>query len=41
MDMFIGEEMNAVCERYDGFCRFAKLLERLAEGTPRWQYFHA
>ena len=32
MDMSKGEEMNALCERYDGFYRFAKLLETLAEG---------
>lgn len=32
MDMSTGEEMNALCQRYDGFYRFAKLLERLAEG---------
>lgn len=32
MDMSTGEEMNTLCQRYDGFYRFAKLLERLAEG---------
>jgi hypothetical protein len=32
MDMSTGEEMNALCQRYEGFYRFAKLLERLAEG---------
>jgi hypothetical protein len=32
MDLSTGEEMNALCERYDGFYHFAKLLERLAEG---------
>ena len=32
MDMSTGEEMNALCERYEGFYRFAALLERLAEG---------
>jgi hypothetical protein len=32
MDMSTGEEMNGLCQRYDGFYRFAKLLERLAEG---------
>jgi hypothetical protein len=32
MDMSTGEEMNALCERYEGFYRFAKLLERLAAG---------
>jgi hypothetical protein len=32
MDMSTGEEMNALCQRYDGFYHFAKLLERLAEG---------
>ena len=32
MDMSTGEEMHALCERYDGFYRFAKLLETLAQG---------
>lgn len=32
MDMSTGEEMNALCQRDDGFYRFAKLLEILAEG---------
>jgi hypothetical protein len=32
MDLSTGEEMNMLCQRYDGFYRFAKLLERLAEG---------
>jgi tRNA G37 N-methylase TrmD len=32
MDLSTGEEMNVLCQRYDGFDRFAKLLERLAEG---------
>ena len=32
MDMSTGEEMDALCDRYDGFYRFATLLERLAEG---------
>ncbi len=27
-----GAEVDALCERDDGFYRFAKLLERLAEG---------
>jgi hypothetical protein len=27
-----GEEIDVVCQRYDGFYRCAKLLERLAEG---------
>jgi hypothetical protein len=26
-------EMDALCERYDGFYRFARLMERLAEGS--------
>jgi hypothetical protein len=26
------EEMDLLCERYDGFYRFAKLLESLAQG---------
>ena len=28
-------EMNELCGRYDGFYRFAHLLERLAEGIAR------
>lgn len=32
MDMALGEEMNPLCQRYDGFYRLTKLLERLAEG---------
>jgi uncharacterized protein YhfF len=32
MDMSTSEEMNALCQRYEGFYRFANLLERLAEG---------
>jgi len=32
MDMSTIEEMNALCQRYEGFYRFANLLERLAEG---------
>ena len=32
LDMCTGEEMDMLCERYDGFYRFATLLERLAEG---------
>jgi hypothetical protein len=32
MDLSTGEEMNALCQRYEGFYRFAKLLGRLAEG---------
>ena len=32
MDTSTGEEMDALCQRYDGFYRFAKLLELLAEG---------
>jgi hypothetical protein len=32
MDISTGEEMNALCQRYDGFYRLAALLERLAEG---------
>ena len=31
-DMSTGEEMNMLCQRYEGFYRFANLLERLAEG---------
>ena len=32
LDTCTGAEMDALCERYDSFYRFAKLLERLAEG---------
>jgi len=32
LDSCTGEEMDMLCERYDGFYRFASLLERLAEG---------
>jgi hypothetical protein len=32
LDTCTGAEMDALCERYDGFYRFAKLLERLAGG---------
>jgi len=32
MDLSTGEEMNALCQQYEGFYRVAKLLERLAEG---------
>lgn len=32
LDTCSGEDMDALCDRYDGFHRFAKLLERLAEG---------
>ena len=32
LDTCTGAEMDALCERYDGFCRFAKLLEMLAGG---------
>ncbi len=32
LDPCTGEEMNMLCDRYDGFYRFAQLLERLAEG---------
>jgi hypothetical protein len=27
-----GEDMDLLCERYEGFYRFAKLLEQLANG---------
>ncbi len=33
MDMSTTEEMNTLCQRYDGFYRFAKLLEALADGS--------
>ena len=32
LDTCTGEEMDILCDRYDGFHRFAKLLEMLAEG---------
>jgi hypothetical protein len=32
LDTCTGAEMDLLCERYDGFYRFAHLLERLAEG---------
>lgn len=32
LDTCTGAEMDMLCERYDGFYRFAKLLEILAEG---------
>jgi hypothetical protein len=32
LDTCTGAEMDALCERYDGFYRFATLLENLARG---------
>ena len=32
LDTCTTANMDALCQRYDGFYRFAKLLERLAEG---------
>jgi hypothetical protein len=32
LDTCTGADMDALCERYDGFYRFAKLLEMLAGG---------
>jgi hypothetical protein len=32
MDSSTAEEMDLLCERYPGFSRFGKVLERLAEG---------
>ena len=32
MDSSSKSEMNELCERYDGFYRFAKLLELMAQG---------
>ena len=32
LDTSTQAEMDALCQRYDGFYRFAKLLELLAEG---------
>ena len=44
LDTCTGADMDALCARYDGFYRFAKLLERLAEGIadgsipmPEWR----
>ena len=33
LDTCTGANMDALCARYDGFYRFAKLLERLVEGS--------
>ena len=32
MDDSTQQEMDELCQRYDGFYRFAKLSEKLAEG---------
>jgi hypothetical protein len=32
LDTCSREEMDMLCQRYDGFYRFAKLLENLAQG---------
>ena len=32
LDTCIGADLDALCARYDSFYRFAKRLERLAEG---------
>jgi len=32
LDTCTGEEMDLLCDRYDGFYRFTHLLERLAQG---------
>ena len=32
LDSCTSQEMDELCQRYDGFYRFAKLLELLAEG---------
>ena len=32
MDTTSKDDMNALCERFDGFYRYAKILENLAEG---------
>ena len=32
LDTYTGAEMDMLCDRYDGFYRFATLLEKLAEG---------
>lgn len=32
MDCSTAEEMDLLCDRYPGFYRFGKVLERLAEG---------
>jgi len=33
LDTCTGEEMDALCDRYDGFYCSAKLLEMLADGS--------
>jgi hypothetical protein len=35
MDCSTEEEMDLLCDRYPGFYRFGKALERLAEGISR------
>jgi hypothetical protein len=35
LDTCTGADMDALCERYDGFYRFATLLEQLAEGIAK------
>lgn len=32
LDASSESEINQLCQQYDGFYRFAKLMERLAEG---------
>ena len=32
MDTSTRSEMDALCEQYSGFCRYAKILERIAAG---------
>jgi len=32
LDTCSGEEIDILCQQYEGFCRFAKLLENLAQG---------
>ena len=38
LDTCTGAEIDALCDRYDGLYRYAKLLEMLARRHRRWQY---
>ena len=41
LDTCTGADLDALCARYDGFYRFATLLERLAEGSADGSIPHA
>ena len=41
LDTCTGADLDALCARYDGFHRFATLLERLAEGVADGSIPHA